>query len=181
MAIDGSGSAGQVAYWVDSDTLGGSDDHFWDTANKWLGVGTTSPNCPLHVIRSGTASSVSTADVAVFERDYEDTDDAYVRIIAGSEGKATLQFGYPASVGLQSIACDNPNDEMNIRAGKVGIGISSPNHPNEKLEVAGKIRANTAFNVNGADGITQIVAITDGAGTHTLTFTGGILTRYRLT
>jgi hypothetical protein len=66
---------------------------------------------------------------------------------------------------------------MEITAGKVGIGIS-PSRPNEKLEVAGKIRANTAFNVNGTDGITQVVTIQEGVRTHTLTFTGGILTSY---
>ena len=88
--VDGSGATDQVTYWVDVDTLTGSNDLFWDSSNKYLGVGTTSPGCPLHVLRRGTASSVSTADVAVFERDDETTDDAYVRIIAGSEGKATL-------------------------------------------------------------------------------------------
>ena len=67
---------------------------------------------------------------------------------------------------------------MEIRAGKVGIGVTSPN---EKLEVSGKVRANTAFNVNGTDGITQVVAIKDYNGaTHTITFTGGILTSYVL-
>jgi hypothetical protein len=94
MAIDGSGSAGQVAYWVDSDTLGGSDDHSWDTTYNRLGVGTTSPRCPLDVIKSGSAVTVSAHDVAVFQNDDEDTYNAYVRILAGEHGKAELQFGH---------------------------------------------------------------------------------------
>ena len=39
--------------------------------------------------------------------------------------------------------------------GKVGIGNSAPN---EVLEVTGKIRASTGFNVNGTDGVTQAAA-----------------------
>ena len=69
---------------------------------------------------------MSTDDVGVFENNANASDDAFVRIIAGSAGKPTLQFGYPESVGLQHIACDNANDEMEIRAGKVGCNTTSP-------------------------------------------------------
>ena len=42
-----------------------------------------------------------------------------------------------------------------------------------------EIRANTKFNHNGTDGITQILQITDDSAiTHTLSFTLGILTAY---
>ena len=178
MAIDGSGSAGQVAYWVDSDTLGGSDDHFWDVTNKRLGIGTDSPDCPLHVIKGGSQVTVGVFDVAVFQNDSAENVDAWVRILAGSSAKAELQFGYASEVGLQSISCDNAYNEMGITAGKVGIGLGI-SRPNEKLEVGGKIRANTAFNVSGTDGITQIINIVDKNNVrHTLTFTGGILTSY---
>jgi hypothetical protein len=176
MTLTGSGSPGQVAYWVDTEELSGSDDHFWDETYKRLGIGTDSPECALHVIVSGTQVTVSAHDVAVFQNNGETSYDANVRILAGSQGKATLQFGYATSTGLQSISCDNYNNEMEITAGKVGIGVTSPN---EKLEVAGKIRANTAFNVNGTDGITQTINILDKNNVrHTLVYTGGILTSY---
>ena len=42
----------------------------------------------------------------------------------------------------------------------------------------GKVRTNNKFNVNGTDGITQTVVIAGRNYTHTLTFTGGILTAY---
>ncbi len=174
MTLIGSGSAGQVAYWVDDEELGGHDDHFWDTANNYLGVGTTSPHCPLHVVRSGTAIDAALGDVGVFQNNTTGSS-AYVRINAHSTGHAALYFGHEEDGGMQSISCDNANDEMEITAGKVGIGVASPN---EKLEVSGKIRTNSVFNVNNMDGITQVVTITDAAGTHRLTFTGGILTDY---
>ena len=176
MALTGSGSPGQVAYWVDTEELGGSDDHFWDETYKRLGLGTDSPECALHVVVSGTQVTVCAHDAAVFQNNGETSYDANVRILAGSSGRATLQFGYALATELQSIACDNANNEMEITAGKVGIGTTTPH---EKLEVEGKIRANTTFNVNGTDGITQTINILDKNNVrHTLVFTGGILTSY---
>jgi hypothetical protein len=176
MTLTGSGTPGQVAHWVDTEELSGSDDHFWDETNKRLGIGTDTPDCTLHVLRSGTQVAVSAGDVAVFQHNGSQNNDANLRILAGEDGKSTLQFGYAALSGLQVISCDNQNDEMEITAGKVGIGVTSPN---EKLEVSGKVRTNDKFNVNGTDGITQVVNITDRNGTqHHLTFTGGILTSY---
>lgn len=176
MTLTGSGSPGQVAYWVDTEELSGSEDHFWDETTKRVGIGTDSPECTLHVIRSGSQVTVDANDVAVFQHNNQEIYGANVRILAGTSGRAALEFGYASEIALQSIACDNANDEMEITAGQVGIGVSSPN---EKLEVGGKIRANTAFNVNGTDGISRTVSFLDQGGTrHTLTFTGGILTSY---
>jgi hypothetical protein len=175
MAIDGSGSAGQVAYWVDVDTLSGSDDHFWDNTNSFLGVGTASPDCPLHVIRDGTPIDTSANDVAVFQFNNATSDSAYVRIIAGTAAYATLYLAHSSNLNAAYISYDTTNDELEIAAGKVGIGVNSPN---EKLEVSGKVRTNDKFNVSGTDGITQVVTIQEGVRTHTLTFTGGILTSY---
>ncbi len=60
---------------------------------------------------------------------------------------------------------------------KVGIGVATPL---EKLHCSAKVRADTAFNVNGNDGITQVIIILDGdrVTNHLLTFEGGILVRY---
>jgi hypothetical protein len=173
------GSAGQVAYWIDSTNLGGSNDHFWDTTYNRVGIGTAAPDCKLHVKKSGSQVALSISDVAIFQNSGASGDNAYVRILSDEGGKAVLQFGNEDNAAKQSIACDNANDEMEITAGKVGIGTTTPN---EKLEVAGKIRANTAFNVNGTDGITQAINILDKNNVrHTLVFTGGILTSYTTT
>ena len=59
-----------------------------------------------------------------------------------------------------------------IKGGKVGIGgITSPN---ENLEVADTIRANTAFNLNGTDGVTQASAA--GKVSDVTALAGGIAT-----
>jgi hypothetical protein len=129
MPLGGSGETDQVTYWVDEDTLTGSDDLFWDSSNKYLGVNTgASPRCPLDVIKSGAATETSEADVAVFQSNatVPAKQDAFVRIIAHEDKKAALYFGYAANISLQSIACDNANDEMEITAGKVGCNTASP-------------------------------------------------------
>jgi hypothetical protein len=71
----------------------------------------------------------------------------------------------------------NSIQRMTIAAGgKVGIGISAPS---EKLHVDGTIRSDSGFDVAGVGGISQEINILDGNGvTHTLTFSGGILTDY---
>ena len=69
------------------------------------------------------------------------------------------------------------NQRLIINA-RVGINVASPN---EDLEVAGKIRANTAFNVNGTNGVadgtyTVGLKLTGGGVNGTITTKGGIIT-----
>ena len=40
------------------------------------------------------------------------------------------------------------------------------------------VRSDTQFNHDGTNGITKLVAVTETAGTHFMTFNGGILTVY---
>jgi hypothetical protein len=47
--ISGSGTAGQVASWDGTSSLTGDDWLYWDSANRRLGIGTTSPEQLLHV------------------------------------------------------------------------------------------------------------------------------------
>lgn len=53
---------------------------------------------------------------------------------------------------------------------KIGVNITAPN---EDLEVAGTIRANTAFNINGSAGVSGSWTTVDGK---TVTSTGGLIT-----
>jgi len=93
-------------------------------------------------------------------------------------GWITVAGNHSYGIGLHYIPgwTITQDHTMAIMGGKVGIGTVSPT---EKLEVDGKIRANTCFNHAGTDGITQVVTFEDNnGGTHTLTFNGGILTGY---
>lgn len=62
--VTGTGAAGQVAYWTGTSAQAGSNNHFWDSANGRLGLGTTTPAALLHVfgdahIQGPTAPSLT--------------------------------------------------------------------------------------------------------------------------
>ena len=52
--VDGSGAAGYVAYWTDTDTLSGETNLFWDATNNRLGIGESSPDRSLHIRTNAT-------------------------------------------------------------------------------------------------------------------------------
>jgi len=54
--ITGSGASGQVTYFNGSDTIGGSNNLFWDITNARLGIGTATPGSPLDIHSTGTAA-----------------------------------------------------------------------------------------------------------------------------
>jgi len=58
--VSGSGSAGQVTFWTDSDTISGDNDFYWDNTNNRLGIGTTTPSYKLTVSGDLYVSATST-------------------------------------------------------------------------------------------------------------------------
>jgi hypothetical protein len=54
--VSGTGLAGQISFWTGMSTIGGDSELFWDSTNKRLGVGTSSPNAPLHAQTVGGAA-----------------------------------------------------------------------------------------------------------------------------
>jgi hypothetical protein len=58
-AVDGSGAAGQVAFWTDTDTIDGENNLYWDSTNDRLGIGTSSPLTALDVISTDPNNNVS--------------------------------------------------------------------------------------------------------------------------
>lgn len=48
-SVAGTGSMGQVPYWTNATTLGGSNKLFWDSANNRLGINTATPRATLEV------------------------------------------------------------------------------------------------------------------------------------
>ncbi len=54
VVVDGSGSATQVAFWDDINSLNSDADLYWDNTNKRLGIGTATPSSLLHLEGAGT-------------------------------------------------------------------------------------------------------------------------------
>jgi hypothetical protein len=48
--VQGSGSAGQVAYWSAASAITGESNLFWDATNERLGIGTATPSSILHIV-----------------------------------------------------------------------------------------------------------------------------------
>ena len=129
-------------------------------------------------------SSTPTAEnmnVAILFNIYSARGNLNLARIVCYQGTGDGQYG---KVAIRTANGSNPSSSGSDRIvimpnGKTGIGVSTPN---ESLEVGGKIRANTAFNLNGTDGLTsQVVALaklTSGGADGSITITGGIVTAY---
>jgi hypothetical protein len=59
--VQGSGSAGQVAYWSTGSAITGESNLFWDSTNDRLGIGTNTPATTLEVNGVGLFSGASLA------------------------------------------------------------------------------------------------------------------------
>ena len=76
-------------------------------------------------------------------------------------------------IGVTGIGETTRTTMLIVKRGGVGIGIGTDT-PNETLEVGGKIRALTSFNLNGTDGVTQAAAA--GTVCDVTAIAGGITT-----
>ncbi|ANS03052.1 hypothetical protein [uncultured Mediterranean phage uvDeep1-CGR2-KM23-C896] len=120
-AVDGSGAAGQVAFWTDTDTIDGENNLYWDSTNDRLGIGDSTPSYKLDV----------NGDIQVNET-----------IIARSGSDLILQARASQVVGINS----GGSRTMTLDASqRVGIGTTSPNN---KLEIS---NGAAQFNGGGID------------------------------
>ena len=151
--VTGTGVATRVAFWSGTSSLSSDSNLYWDDSNNRLGVGTSTPLVPLHVVgtlRAGAAADyveLTTSGNVVFS-------DGTSAILPTTTGTQTLSIG--AGIGstlwntishqFSNEAVWNPGilgamDGMSLSntgdlliKGDVGIGTSSPT---EKLQVAG--------------------------------------------
>jgi len=101
-----------------------------------VGIRTSSPDVPLHVLQSGTASTVFGADtVAAFQGSGSDSTNARISVMSGTNGAAILQLGDTDAESRGRIQYSNNTDQMEFHtnnservfinvSGNVGIGPS---------------------------------------------------------
>jgi len=116
--ISGVGINGEVAFWVDSNTLEGSSELFWDNINRRLGIGTSSPTARLE-IENGSDNGLS----------LNVSDDLFVNDTSGKVGIGISNPTYDLDVSGDA----RITGDLNVN-GFVGIGVDNPSY---ELEVAG--------------------------------------------
>jgi len=147
---------------VDTVISGDTDTNliYVDASTDRVGIGIASPQTKLHI----TGGFTQDGGNASFER----------RLVVNSGQIAAGDFIAKGDTDGNLFFVDAGNETVQVGA------ATSPN--SKKFYVSGDIdiAASGAYHVNGTAGITQSVVILDGDGatTHTLTFTKGILTAY---
>jgi hypothetical protein len=176
--VEGSGSAGQVAFWNAGNAIAGNNNLHWDNTNSRLGVGTNIPQARVHI---------ENGELWLFNNGNN------TRFVIGDNG-TTGQYGWlqwDSNLDLFRIDQSNaPGDGLKLKGnfmtignvpvdeplkvaygmtelmrvtstGNVGIGTTTPA---EKLDVAGNFRLSGALMPNGQAGTSGQVLVSQGAG-----------------
>ena len=176
--VEGSGSAGQVAFWNAGNAIAGNNNLYWDNTNSRLGVGTNIPQARVHI---------ENGELWLFNNGNN------TRFVIGDNG-TTGQYGWlqwDSNLDLFRIDQSNaPGDGLKLKGnfmtignvpvdeplkvaygmtelmrvtstGNVGIGTTTPA---EKLDVAGNFRLSGALMPNGQAGTSGQVLVSQGAG-----------------
>ena len=151
--ISGSGSSGQVVFWDGTSSINGNNNLFWDNANNYLGIGTTSLS-ELFEIHGADPSMV-------------------IKNTTYGSGESTLVF--QTAMGAKNYLACNSSNALNYKntagntlftienSGDVGIGTTTPSR---KLEVIGtdgaaKFYYNSSF-TNAQYSVVDVGMMTSG-------------------
>jgi hypothetical protein len=141
-----------------------------DAGNDRVGVGTASPAEKAHVYAADAPVGVLVEASGANYTSMSAKNSAARWLLENRGTDGTFSFArYGSGAYPFAIAAGADDDAVALTAaghvcvlssgsGKCGIGLSAPN---EKLEVVGTVRSNTAFNYNGTDGVSgSVTAVT---------------------
>ncbi|MEY3402905.1 MAG: YapH protein, partial [Cyanobacteriota bacterium] len=174
--IAGTIATGQIAYGTATNTVGGTNNLFWDNANVELGIGTNAPARTLHVAGTMRLTGSTGTGTTLMARDANgdisavgfDSNLTLTNNTLRYIGSAVTGTGAPTGVAFwdtsSSISSDNRLYWDNTTK-RLGIGTSSPN---QTLEVAGTMRltgsTGTPITLMGRNTSGDISKIDVGAG-----------------
>lgn len=160
--VDGSGTAGKIPKWSDSNTL--TDSIISESASK-IGIGTTSPDGLLHVSAGteGDARLILEADTdnndendvpqIWFKADGDVTEgliglnDNFLDIVSNTSEQHGIRFftGSTSNSGTTDPYTDATEKMRITPSGNLGIGIIAPT---EKLDVVGNIKTSGSLSLS---------------------------------
>ena len=128
---------------------------FIDKTNGFIGIGTTSPQIALHVLKSGTVGTpaINTETAGVFQNSGISTTDSRISIISGTLGTSNIYFGDTTTDQAGKIVYSNSEDSFTISTnlsrgimkmlsmGNFGINTSVPS---QTLTVQGTLNITPA-------------------------------------
>lgn len=91
--VQGSGSAGQVAYWSSGSAITGESALFWDATNNRLGIDNASPDAPIHA-NGGASMTAGWNRTATLQAQYP-------VLVYNSNGSKWAGIGYDHTAGLR--------------------------------------------------------------------------------
>lgn len=127
--VDGTGVAGQVAYWSDSDTITGENDFGWDATNNRLGIGVgLSPTANLDISRavSSVASTLALTDTrASVKIKGSTTGDSQLTFSQGSSGTEQIQASNAAADAVKPLSLNPFGGDVYINLSDTGAGTTA--------------------------------------------------------
>ena len=126
--VDGTGAAGQVAYWFDSDTITGENDFGWDAANNRLGIGVgLSPTANLDIDRNvaDLATSLALTDTRASVKIVGSTQDSQLTFSHGSGGTEQIQASNAAADTAKPLSLNPYGGDVYINVNDTGAGSTA--------------------------------------------------------
>lgn len=174
--ITGTGANGQVAFFNGVTTQTGDNGLFWDNTNKRLGIGTNTPDRPLHINSSGTTGLridvTGSGSNAIFLG-------ATSSLIRWSNGAFFSNTGMYSQVNDQQyMTFDGTNVQVRLHIGasngNIGIGTTSPQ---ARLDVRaqGALSTNIAFRVRNSADTANLIQVNGAGGIEINSTTQGVL------
>ena len=131
MLIDG--GTGDISFYEDTGTTA---KFFWDASAERLGIGTSSPDRPLHVTRgdgTGTVVKVGNTGTSAATIEFNDTGTTDT-VSIGSVGNDLTLKSDDGDISLNTTGDPATASLYVERGGNVGIGTTSPN---DKVDISG--------------------------------------------